>query len=111
MTSNKNLPPAQYPTSIPEADLTKLRNEYVNAAAKYIAEWVICNYEDPVHHTPYESAEGGYQYINGGPYSVTDIIKEEFHSMFPGDDVPEEVVDAVIVLLDMELCVPCFGWE
>jgi hypothetical protein len=110
MLYTKNLPPPQYPTSIPEADLKKLRDEYVNAAAKYITEWVLCNYEDPIHHTPYDSGEGGYQYINGGPYSVRDIVEEAFHGMFPGDDVPEEIVEAVLDLLKMDICVPCFGW-
>ena len=33
-------------------------------------EWFYENYEDPVERTPYESAEGGYIYIWGGPYDA-----------------------------------------
>jgi hypothetical protein len=32
------------------------------------------------------------------------LVEETF------DDVPEEVIDAVIDLLDMDICVPCFDW-
>jgi hypothetical protein len=110
MSYTKDLPPPQYPASIPEADLKKLRSDYIEAAARYIAEWVRCNYEDPAENTPYDSAEGGYQYINGGPYSVREIVEEAFHGMFPGDNVPEEILDAVIDLSNMDICVPCFGW-
>jgi hypothetical protein len=32
-------------------------------AAELIKDWFLQNFEDPAHHTPYESAEGGYEYI------------------------------------------------
>jgi hypothetical protein len=41
---------------------------------------VLQNFEDPVENTPYESAEGGYQYIWGGPYNA----REQLYSHFDG---------------------------
>lgn len=53
--------------------------------------WFLENYEDPVERTPYESREGGYIYIWGGPYDAHDEL-----SIFGGyvpDDVIEELAD------------------
>jgi len=35
-----------------------------------MADWFLANFENPAECTPYESAEGGYQWIWGGPYFV-----------------------------------------
>lgn len=35
-------------------------------------------YEDPVHHVPYISAEGGYQYIAGGPFDALDVLSDTY---------------------------------
>jgi hypothetical protein len=40
--------------------------------------WFYGNYADPVEMCPYESAEGGYQYIWGGPYSAIVALESEF---------------------------------
>jgi hypothetical protein len=39
---------------------------------KRMVEWFLANYEDPVNSTPYDGAEGGYQYQCGGRYSARD---------------------------------------
>jgi hypothetical protein len=52
--------------------------------------WFSENYEDPAENTPYESAEGGYQYIWGGPYEARDELFAQF-----GDIVPEELIEEV----------------
>lgn len=51
-----------------------------------LAEWFLARYEDPNENCPYESAEGGYQFIWGGPY-----------------DAEEELFDAWGHLYDMAL--------
>jgi hypothetical protein len=33
-------------------------------------EWFRKHFEDPAERTPYESAEGGYIYIWGGPFDA-----------------------------------------
>src|SRR5262245_31613642 len=43
-----------------------------------MVEWFHSNYEDPANHMPYESAEGGYQWIWGGPYDASDVLQDEF---------------------------------
>lgn len=48
--------------------------------------WFHENFEDPARETPYETAEGGYQYIWGGPYDA----EEEISGAFP--DAPEELI-------------------
>jgi len=53
-------------------------------------QWFFSEYEDPAENTPYESAEGGYQYIWGGPYEARD----ELYAMF-GDMVPEKLIEEV----------------
>ena len=37
---------------------------------EYMHAWFHRYYQDPVHETPHESAEGGYIYIWGGPYNA-----------------------------------------
>lgn len=44
--------------------------------------WFHERYEDPAERTPYESAEGGYQWIWGGPYDARDVLG----SAFPNED-------------------------
>jgi hypothetical protein len=59
-----------------------------------MVEWFFENYEDPANMTPYESAEGGYQYIWGGPYDANDEIGSMFGGLVPDTGI-EEAVDQV----------------
>ena len=68
---------------------------------RFMREWFLDKYEDPVHSLPYESREGGYIWIFGGPYDA----HEELHKKF-GDFVPEEVIDS----LGGELYAECHEW-
>lgn len=62
-----------------------------------MVNWFHTNYEDPVNRTPYESREGGYQWIWGGPYDA----REELSEMF-GDIVPEQFIEEVAEELEGE---------
>ena len=53
--------------------------------------WFYQNFEDPAEKTPYVSAEGGYQWIWGGPYDASDVLSSEF-----GNHVAEEVIKKVV---------------
>lgn len=57
-------------------------------------QWFYENYEDPALHTPYESREGGYQWIWGGPYDASDEIGSEFSDLV-SEDIIEEAVEEV----------------
>lgn len=43
-----------------------------------MVQWFHENYEDPAVRMPYESAEGGYQWIWGGPYDAREQIGDQF---------------------------------
>lgn len=53
--------------------------------------WYHLNFEDPAQSTPYESAEGGYQWIWGGPYEARDELYSKF-----GDIVSESFIEEAV---------------
>jgi hypothetical protein len=55
-------------------------------------EWFLARYCDPAEETPYESREGGYIWIWGGPYDADEELQGRF-SHIVEDDVIEELVD------------------
>jgi hypothetical protein len=59
-----------------------------------VLNWFYENFEDPVHSTPYNSQEGGYLYIKGGPYAAREIITVVFGNII-SDDLIEEIVDEI----------------
>lgn len=63
--------------------------------------WFRQNFEDPAHRTPYESAEGGYIWIWGGPYDAREELGDRFSGVVP-DDVIDELAD--------KLAGECWQW-
>jgi hypothetical protein len=59
---------------------------------RIMGAWFRHRYEDPAHRTPYESAEGGYIWVNGGPYDAREQLEEQFQGIVP-DEVIEELLD------------------
>jgi HEPN domain-containing protein len=68
---------------------------------KSMRDWFYQHYSDPIHSSPYDSEEGDYVYIFGGPYDP----KEELHKEFEGL-VPEEIINE----LADELADISFNW-
>lgn len=60
-------------------------------------EWFLARYCDPAHETPYESAEGGYIWIWGGPYYAEDELQERF-----GHIVDNKVIEALVEDLNFD---------
>lgn len=58
-----------------------------------IVEWFRSHFDDPANGLPYDSNEGGYQWIDGGPYDA----REEIESAFPeaSEDELNEAVDRI----------------
>ena len=54
--------------------------------------WFTAKYEDPIENTPYESAEGGYIYIWGGPYDPGEELENQFGGIVP-DKIIEELAE------------------
>lgn len=55
---------------------------------KRIAEmeqWFRSRFEDPAMRLPYESAEGGYQWIWGGPHDAREELESEFGRSYSSD--------------------------
>ncbi|WP_416048999.1 hypothetical protein [Cupriavidus basilensis] len=70
-------------------DLAGLSRELQITAMRH---WFFENYEDPAERTPFESSEGGYIWIFGGPYDAREELQAEFGDVIL-DDVIEELVD------------------
>lgn len=60
------------------------------ASTDEMVEHFLSTYEDPAQHVPHDSAEGGYQYIAGGPYDAREIVSE-WYPMAPEEDIDEAV--------------------
>jgi hypothetical protein len=61
---------------------------------EYMLHWFHRNFEDPARETPWNSKEGGYLYIWGGPYAADEVLHEEFGTLVTEkliEDVAEEV--------------------
>lgn len=69
-----------YPSEITR---TAFRRMSKDQKREVMIEWFHANYEDPAQRTPYESAEGGYQWIWGGPYDAEEEIRETFERIAP----------------------------
>jgi hypothetical protein len=70
--------------------------EAKDAAYQWLRAWFFERYEDPAEHCPYSSAEGGYQYIYGGPVSTEEIADHW------GEVFDEAFLAAVVRRLDDE---------
>ncbi len=71
------------------------------AQLEMMRDWFFKHFEDPAERTPYESAEGGYIWIWGGPYDAREELDAEF-----GDSIPEDVIEE----LADELTRQCWEW-
>lgn len=68
---------------------------------EFMRDWFYQRYEDPAERTPYESSEGGYQYIHGGPFDAGDVLRDNFHP---------EAREGAIEELEDELSNQCSDW-
>ena len=55
-----------------------------------MVDWFFEHYESPAQGVPYESREGGYQYVFGGPYDAREELQEAFPYAAP-EDIEEAV--------------------
>jgi hypothetical protein len=62
-------------------------SEETQNPVQLMVDWFLANYENPVERTPYESAEGGYQYIWGGPYYPEQELNNKFGETYSAKDI------------------------
>lgn len=69
----------------------KLRWEDRERQMEWMREWFFDRYCDPAMETPYDSGEGGYLWLWGGPYDAEEELQGRFSEIVE-DDVIEELV-------------------
>jgi len=79
-------PPSQ--TNIDKLDKEK------DLVIQEMKEWFLDNYDDPANILPYETREGGYQYLFGGPYELHDILYEQFSSQYSNNYI-DQVINSI----------------
>ena len=67
--------PVEDPPDWSDAEFPDLEQE---EQVQLMLQWFYWNFEDPAQSTPYESREGGYQFIWGGPYEASDELQARF---------------------------------
>ena len=75
-----------------EVDNEELAGADQAEQVELMRQWFLARFQDPAQETPYESAEGGYIWIWGGPYEP----REELETRFGGvasDEAIEELVE------------------
>jgi len=77
----------EYNVTLTKFDFSEISSGLVKDIVK---QWFLKRYCDPLHNTPYDSGEGGYQYIFGGPFSVIEILNDQF-----SDLVSEELISEI----------------
>lgn len=58
-----------------------------NVPTDELKEWFYGSYEDPAQSLPYNSREGGYQWIRGGPYTALEALEEEYGNRYSFEDL------------------------
>ena len=87
---NKWDEPQCVPVSNPPSKLYALTPEQQFDAIRH---WFLMNFEDPVHSTPFDEEERGYNYVWGGPYETRDIISDVFGDGELHPDTVEKIID------------------
>lgn len=70
--------------------VSRLRNADRETKLDAMETWFYGNYEDPVN-LPYNSEEGGYLFIHGGPFEPRDEVENEFAGI-----VDDDIIDALV---------------
>ncbi|MBI9086696.1 MAG: hypothetical protein JEZ11_24075 [Desulfobacterales bacterium] len=80
-----------------QISIEELKNEDKEFQIEVMKEWFSRFFENPVESTPYETKEGGYQYIWGGPYNAKEELENEFSGI-----VSEEAIEELVEELETE---------
>lgn len=92
----------ELPEYLQTISIQDLKTENEETQIEVMRNWFYQNYQDPLHECPYISAEGGYQYIHGGPYTASEELFSEF-----GEFIDEETINKLAEDLDDE----CIEWS
>ena len=65
--------------------------EEKDLAISEMKDWFFDNYDDPANFLPYETKAGGYQYLFGVPYELSNVLHEEFSSKYPNEYIESTI--------------------
>lgn len=74
--------------------LVWLRNANSHEQLVAICKWFVLRYTDPANGLPYNSQEGGYIWIDGGPYEAREEVEGTFAGLVP-DEVLEQAIEII----------------
>lgn len=94
--------PVEVPVSREDVDylvgvtrrLASGKYESVDREADTLVEWFFGEYEDPAEGVPFASAEGGYQYVLGGPFDAASVIRSHY------PNAPEVVIEQAVHVIE-----------
>ncbi len=90
------------PETEQDYNLEEIKSLNSDTQKSIMRNWFLANYENPAEHTPFESKEGGYIYIWGGPFDA----REELEDVFL-DFIQKEALDSLVSELESE----CIEWS
>lgn len=90
----ENLPPQAHGTTEGPFDPDDhwLRSAAHDDQQIAMREWFLARFCDPAQETPYNGREGGYLFVDGGPYDPADELSDRFSDIVD-DEVMQEVID------------------
>ena len=62
-------------------DRNALGDMDMEAQKEVMQQWFFTLFEDPANETPHDGREGGYIYVQGGPYDAEEELREEFEEI------------------------------
>lgn len=65
--------------------------ESIDNRVDALIEWFFENFEDPANSLPYETREGGYQWIWGGPFDADEELQQAFGDAATEEEIREAV--------------------
>jgi hypothetical protein len=80
----------------------EIKNYSDEEQIEIMREWFHENFEDPVEECPYDSREGGYIFIWGGPYDAKEELNMEF-----GEYIDEKIINSLVDELESK----CIEWS
>lgn len=64
--------------------------------ASELVKWFFENYKDPSDGVPHDSSEGGYQYVNGGPYDAETELRSRWENIpLVSEEIIQEAIDRI----------------
>lgn len=86
---NEELPPGLLIDNTIELESLKKCPQNVQIAA--ICQWFFRNYCDPNENLPFNSQEGGFIWIHGGPYQADEVIEDTFTDYASDQAIKESI--------------------